>query len=285
MSILIDENTSVLVQGITGREGRFHTLQMLNYGTKVVAGVTPGKGGDWVEIIPVFDTVKTAVEVTGANTSLICVPAAHAADAIYEAVDAGIALVVCITVGIPVHDMMRIYRYMSSSKSRLIGPNCPGLLTPGKSKVGIMPNYIASPGYVGVVGKTGTLTYEVVYALTRAGLGQSTFVGIGSDPIVGTNFVEILEMFEHDLDTEKVAIVGEIGGRAEIDAAEYIKTTMTKPVAAFIAGRSAPQGTQMGHAGAIIESSESSADEKIRALQEAGVRVTSNPEEIPNLLI
>ncbi len=284
MAILVDKNTRLIVQGITGAEGRFHTEQMVKYGTAVVGGVTPGKGGEWVDGVPVFDTVKMAVEATDANTSVIFVPAPFAADAIFEAVDAGIKLVVCITEGVPVRDMMRVYQTIRKSHSRLIGPNCPGLLTPSQAKVGIMPGYIAKPGNVGVVSKSGTLTYEVVNALSEKGIGQSTCVGIGGDPIIGTSFVDVLEMFENDPETEKVAILGEIGGRAEIDAAEYIKAHMTKPVAAFIAGRTAPPGKRMGHAGAIVEGGEGTAEEKIAALEAAGVRVAMNPEEIPHLL-
>lgn len=284
MAILVNKDTRLIVQGITGREGRFHTEQMIAYGTNVVGGVTPGKGGEWVEGKPVFDTVKAAVEATDANTSLIYVPAAFAADSIYEAIDAGISLIVCITEGIPITDMMKVYQYIKRTKSRLIGPNCPGLLTPGQAKVGIMPGYIATPGSVGLVSKSGTLTYEVVHALTQAGMGQTTCVGIGGDPIIGTNFVEVLELFEHDPDTEKIVMIGEIGGRAEIDAAEYIKKNVTKPVVAFIAGKSAPAGTRMGHAGAIIEGGQGTAAQKIAALQAAGVRVADNPEQIPVLL-
>lgn len=284
MAILADKNTRLIVQGITGGEGSFHTKQMVDYGTNVVGGVTPGKGGEWVEGKPVFDTVKAAVEATDANATLIFVPPPFAPDAIFEAVDSGIELIVCITEGIPILDMMKVYEYVRRSKSRLIGPNCPGLLTPGQAKIGIMPGYIAKPGGVGVVSKSGTLTYEVVYALSEAGMGQSTCVGIGGDPIIGTSFVDVLEMFENDPETEKVAILGEIGGRAEIDAAEYIKAHMTKPVAAFIAGRSAPEGTRMGHAGAIVEGGEGTAEEKIEALQQAGARVADNPEQIPALL-
>jgi succinyl-CoA synthetase alpha subunit len=284
MAILVDKNTKLLVQGITGREGSFHTKQMIDYGTNVVGGVTPGKGGEWVHGKPVFDTVKKAVDVTGANVSIIYAPAAFAPDAIYEATDAGIALIVCITEGIPILDMMKVYDYVKRSGSRLIGPNCPGLLTPGQAKVGIMPGYIATPGNVGVVSKSGTLTYEVVSALTAAGMGQSTCLGIGGDPVIGTNFVEALQLFEDDPETERVVLIGEIGGRAEIDAAEFIKAHMTKPVAAFIAGKSAPPGTRMGHAGAIIEGGEGTATEKIDALQSAGVKVAENPEQIPALL-
>ncbi len=284
MSILVDKNTRIVVQGITGREGRFHTRAMIDYGTKVVAGVRPGKGGEWVEGVPVFDTVKSAKEATDANTSIIYVPGPGAADAIFEAIDAGIDLIVCISDPVPVMDIMQVYNYIKGTKSRLIGPNCPGLLTPGQAKVGIIPGYVAKPGNVGVVSKSGTLTYEVINALTEAGMGQSTCVGIGGDPIVGTTMVEILEMFENDPETEKIALLGEIGGRAEIDAAEFIKKHMTKPVAAFIAGKSAPSGTRMGHAGAIVEGGQGTAEEKTQALQAAGVRVADNPEQIPGLL-
>lgn len=284
MAILADKNTRLLVQGITGREGSFHTKQMIDYGTNVVGGVTPGKGGEWVHGKPVFDTVKKAVDATGANASIIYAPAGVAPDAIYEAVDAGVNLIVCITEGIPILDMIKVYDYVKRSNSRLIGPNCPGLLTPGQAKVGIMPGYIAKPGNVGVVSKSGTLTYEVVFALTQAGMGQTTCLGIGGDPVIGTNFVDALRMFEDDPETEKVVLIGEIGGRAEIDAAEFIKAHMTKPVAAFIAGKSAPPGTRMGHAGAIIEGGEGTANEKIAALIAAGVKVADNPEQIPDLL-
>jgi succinyl-CoA synthetase alpha subunit len=284
MAILADKNTRLLVQGITGREGSFHTKQMIDYGTNVVGGVTPGKGGEWVHSKPVFDTVKMALESTGANSSIIYAPASVAPDAIYEAVDAGISLIVCITEGIPILDMIKVYDYVKRSNSRLIGPNCPGLLTPGQAKVGIMPGYIAMPGNVGVVSKSGTLTYEVVFALTQAGMGQTTCLGIGGDPVIGTNFVDALRMFEDDPETEKVVLIGEIGGRAEIDAADFIQAHMTKPVAAFIAGKSAPPGTRMGHAGAIIEGGEGTAVEKIAALNAAGVKVADNPEQIPDLL-
>lgn len=284
MAILADKNTRLLVQGITGREGSFHTKQMIDYGTTVVGGVTPGKGGEWVHGKPVFDTVKKAVDATGANSSIIYAPASVAPDAIYEAVDAGIKLIVCITEGIPILDMIKVYDYVKRSTSRLIGPNCPGLLTPGQAKVGIMPGYIAKPGNVGVVSKSGTLTYEVVFALTQAGMGQTTCLGIGGDPVIGTNFVDALRMFEDDPETEKVVLIGEIGGRAEIDAADFIQAHMTKPVAAFIAGKSAPPGTRMGHAGAIIEGGEGTANEKITALIAAGVKVADNPEQIPELL-
>jgi succinyl-CoA synthetase alpha subunit len=257
---------------------------MMEDGTHVMGGGTPGKGGEWVEGRPVFDTVKAAVEATGATASLIYVPAPFAADAILEASDAGIELIVCITEGIPVQDMARVYQYVQMTGCRLIGPNCPGLLSPGQTKIGIMPGYIATPGNVGVVSKSGTLTYEVVYALTEAGMGQTTCLGIGGDPILGTNFVDVLAMFEEDPETERIVLIGEIGGRAEVDAAESIKTHMTKPVVAFIAGKSAPPGTRMGHAGAIVEGGEGTAEEKIEALNNAGVRVAENPEQIPDLL-
>jgi succinyl-CoA synthetase alpha subunit len=284
MAILLNENSRVIVQGITGREGSFHTRKMLEYGTNIVGGVTPGKGGEWFDGKPIFDTVEKAVEVTGANLSWIAVPAPFAPDAIYEAVNAGIELIICLPEYVPVHEMMKVYHHVKKSGSRLIGPNCPGVLVPGIGNVGIMPGYIARPGNVGVVSKSGTLTYEVVFALTQAGLGQSACVGIGGDPIIGSTFVDILQMFEDDPQTEKVAILGEIGGRAEVDAAEFIKANMTKPVAAFIAGASAPEGTRMGHAGAIVEGGEGTAAEKIAALREAGVRVAENPEQIPQLL-
>lgn len=284
MAILADKNTRLIVQGITGREGSFHTKQMIDYGTQVVGGVTPGKGGEWIHGKPVFDTVRKAVDATGADASIIYAPASVAPDAIYESVDAGIRLIVCITEGIPIQDMLKVYARVKASQSRLIGPNCPGLLTPGQSKIGIMPGYIAKPGNIGIVSKSGTLTYEVVYALTQAGMGQTTCLGIGGDPVIGTNFVDALRMFEEDPETEKVVLIGEIGGRAEIDAAEFIQAHMTKPVAAFIAGKSAPPGTRMGHAGAIIEGGEGTATEKIEALQKAGVKVADNPEQIPNLL-
>ncbi len=284
MAILIDKNTKLLVQGITGREGLFHTEQMIEYGTDVVGGVTPGKGGEWALGKPVFDTVKTAKEATGANTSVIYVPAAFAADAIYEAIDAGIELIVCITEGVPIQDMMKVRAHLDQSHSRLVGPNCPGLLSPGQSKVGIMPGHIAMPGNVGVVSRSGTLTYEVVYALTQRGIGQSTCVGIGGDPINGTNFIDVLKMFEEDPQTEKVVLIGEIGGTDEEKAAQYIANYMTKPVVAFIAGRTAPPGKRMGHAGAIVEGGAGTAEDKIAALQAAGVRVADHPEQIPDLL-
>jgi succinyl-CoA synthetase alpha subunit len=279
MSILIDKNSRLLIQGITGHEGLFHTDQMVQYGTNVVAGVTPGKGGEWVlnGKIPVFDTVKTAVETTGANTSVIFVPARAAPDALFEAADAGIRLIICITEGIPVQDMMRARSYLDQRKVRLIGPNCPGLLTPGEAKAGIIPNNIAIPGNIGIVSRSGTLTYEVLYALKAHGMGASTCVGIGGDPVNGTNFIDVLEMFEADPHTDKVVLIGEIGGTDEEKAAEYITRHMTKPVAAFIAGQAAPAGKRMGHAGAIIEGGAGTASDKIRALQVAGARVAKHP--------
>lgn len=286
MSILIDKNTRLLVQGITGREGLFHTSQMLEYGTRVVAGVTPGKGGEWVldGKIPVFDSVKIAVDTTGANTSVIFVPARFASDAIFEATDAGISLIVCITEGIPVSDMMRVRNYLDQREARLVGPNCPGLLTPGESKVGIIPGDIAIPGDIGVVSRSGTLTYEVLYALKERQRGASTCVGIGGDPINGTSFIDVLEMFEEDPHTDQVILIGEIGGTDEEKAAEFIADRMTKPVVGFIAGRTAPPGKRMGHAGAIVEGGSGLATDKIKALEESGVRVARHPEEIPDLL-
>lgn len=285
MSILVNKETRLLVQGITGSEGLFHTRQMVAYGTNVVAGVTPGKGGEWVnEKIPVFDSVKIAVEASGANTSIIFVPARFAADSIFEAADAGIPFIVCITEGIPVSDMMRVRNYIDQKGIRLLGPNCPGLLTPGEAKVGIIPGDIAIPGNIGIVSRSGTLTYEVLYALKLAGMGSSTTVGIGGDPVNGTSHIDILQMFEDDPHTDKVVMIGEIGGSDEEKAAEFIATRMTKPVVAFIAGQTAPPGKRMGHAGAIIEGGSGSAIDKIRALEKAGVKVARHPEEIPSLL-
>jgi len=284
MAILADSNTKLLVQGITGREGLFHTEQMIEYGTQVVGGVTPGKGGEWVLGKPVFDTVKSARESTGANATVIYVPAAFSADAIYEALDAEIELIVCITEGIPVRDMMQVRAHLDQGHSRLIGPNCPGLLTPDQAKVGIMPGHIATPGNVGVVSRSGTLTYEVVYALTQRGIGQSTCVGIGGDPINGTSFIDALRMFEEDPQTEKVVLIGEIGGTDEEKAAHFIATAMTKPVVAFIAGQTAPPGKRMGHAGAIVEGGSGTAADKIAALHSAGVKVAEHPEQIADLL-
>ncbi len=285
MSILVNKNTRLLVQGITGNEGLFHTRQMVAYGTNVVAGMTPGKGGEWVdEKIPVFDSVKLAVEATGANCSIIFVPARYAPDSIFEAADAGIPLIVCITEGIAVQDMMRVRNYIDQKKVRLIGPNCPGLLTPDEAKVGIIPGNIAIKGNVGVVSRSGTLTYEVLYALKLVNMGASTCVGIGGDPINGTNFIDVLELFEHDPQTEKIVMIGEIGGTDEDKAAEYIASKMTKPVVSFIAGQTAPPGKRMGHAGAIIEGGAGTAADKVKALEAAGVKVARHPEEIPTLL-
>lgn len=286
MSILVNRNTRLIVQGITGNEGLFHTTQMVQYGTNVVAGVTPGKGGEWVldGKIPVFDTVRAAVDTTEANTSVIFVPARFAPDAIMEAADAGIQLVVCITEGVPVLDMMRVRAYLDTRSVRLVGPNCPGLLTPGEAKVGIIPNNIAVPGNIGIVSRSGTLTYEVLYALKMVGKGASTCVGIGGDPVNGTNFIDVLDMFEADPHTDQVVLIGEIGGTDEEKAAEFIMRHMSKPVTAFIAGQSAPPGKRMGHAGAIIEGGAGTAEDKIRSLRSAGVRVARHPEEIPQLL-
>jgi succinyl-CoA synthetase alpha subunit len=285
MSILIDHRTRLLVQGITGKEGEFHTRAMLDYGTNVVAGVTPGKGGEWVfnGKVPVFDSVKLAVEATGANATVSFVPARGAVDAIFEAADAGLPLIVCITEGIPVQAMMRVRNYLDQKGSRLVGPNCPGLLTPGQCKVGIIPGDIAIPGNVGVVSRSGTLTYEVLYALKQVGMGVSTCVGIGGDPINGTSFLDTLALFEKDPQTEKVVLIGEIGGSDEEKAADYISQNMSKPVAAFIAGQSAPPGKRMGHAGAIVEGGSGLAADKIKALERAGVKVAKHPEELPTL--
>lgn len=287
MSILVDRNTRLLVQGITGNEGLFHSTQMVAYGTNVVAGVTPGKGGEWVldGKVPVFDSVKIAVEATGVNASVIFVPARFAADAMLESADAGIPLIICITEGVPVKDMMRVYNYLDQKKVRLVGPNCPGLLTPGQAKVGIIPGNIAIPGNVGVVSRSGTLTYEVLYALMQAGIGTSTCVGIGGDPVNGTNFIDVLEMFEDDPQTDRVVMIGEIGGTDEEKAAEFIASKMTKPVVSFIAGQTAPPGKRMGHAGAIIEGGSGTASDKVKALDAAGVCVAKHPEEITRLLI
>lgn len=284
MSILVDQHTRVVVQGITGREGLFHTRQMIAYGTQVVAGVTPGKGGEWADGVPVFDTCKLAVEATAANCALIFVPARFAADAMLEAADAGLPLIVCISEGVPVQDMILVRPYLDKCGARLIGPNCPGLLTPGSAKVGIIPGHIVSVGTVGVVARSGTLTYEVLHALKQAGLGTSTCVGIGGDPVNGTSFLDVLKLFEEDPLTEKVVLIGEIGGRDEEDAAAFIADNYSKPVAAFIAGQSAPAGKRMGHAGAIVEGGAGTASEKIAALKAAGVRVARHPEELPALL-
>lgn len=284
MAILINSETRLLVQGITGKQGLFHTQQMVAYGTNVVGGVTPGKGGQWVEGKPVFDTVQTAREATGANATVIYVPAPFAMDAMLEAIAAGIELIIAITEGVPVIDMMQVRSVLDRSDSRLVGPNCPGLLTPGQCKAGIMPGHIAMPGSVGVVSRSGTLTYEAIYALTMRGIGQSTCVGIGGDPINGTNFIDVLQLFEDDPDTEKVVLIGEIGGTDEQKAAGFIAQHMTKPVVGFIAGRKAPEGRTMGHAGAIVEGGVGTAAEKIARFQEVGVRVAETPEEIAELI-
>jgi succinyl-CoA synthetase alpha subunit len=286
MSILVNKDTRLMVQGITGNEGLFHTQQMLAYGTKVVAGTRPGKGGEWVldGKVPVFDSCRAAVDATGANVSVIFVSSRFAPDAMFEAADADIPLLVCITEGIPVQDMMRVREYLDQKHVRLVGPNCPGLLTPDEAKVGIIPGDIAIPGNVGVVSRSGTLTYEVLYALKEHKLGASTCVGIGGDPINGTNFIDCLDMFENDPSTDKVVMIGEIGGTDEEKAAQYIAKNLTKPVVAFIAGQTAPPGKRMGHAGAIIEGGAGTAADKVKALEAAGVRVAKQPEQIPDLL-
>jgi succinyl-CoA synthetase alpha subunit len=285
VSIFIDDSTQVIVQGITGRDGGFHTKQMIEYGTKIVGGVTPGKGGQKFEgTVPVFNTVHEAVKATGANTSVIYVPPMYAADAMMEAADAGIALVVAITEGVPVLDMTKVYPFVKEKGARLLGPNCPGLITPGQSKVGIIPGRICTPGNVGVVSRSGTLTYEVVYQLTRAGMGQSTCVGIGGDPINGTNFIDCLAAFEADPRTKAVAMMGEIGGTDEQEAAEFVRKHMKKPVVGFIAGQTAPPGRRMGHAGAIISGSAGTAAEKIEAFKQAGMGVARRPIDFVELL-
>lgn len=285
MSILVNNETRLVVQGITGRQGAFHAQQMKEYGTKVVAGVTPGRGGEWaLGDVPVFDTVKEAVEGTGANTSIIFVPAPASPDAIIEAADAGIGLVVCITENIPALDMVQVRTYLDIVGTRLVGPNCPGLITPGEAKVGIMAGHIHTPGSVGIVSRSGTLTYEVVYALTARGIGQSTAIGIGGDPIIGTTFLDVLQMFEDDPGTEQVVLIGEIGGTEEQKAARFIADHMSKPVTAFIAGQTAPPGRRMGHAGAIISGGEGTAAEKIAALTAAGARVARHPDEIAEMV-
>jgi len=284
MGILIDQDTKVIVQGITGRDGSFHAAGMLEYGTKVVGGVTPGKAGQEVQGLPVFGSVKEAVAATGADTSVIFVPARFASAAMREAADGGIRLVVCITEGVPVMEMVENYAYIRERGVRLIGPNCPGLIAPGKCKVGIMPGHIHAPGKIGVISRSGTLTYEVVYNLTVRALGQSTGIGIGGDPIIGTGYIDLLEMFEQDPDTRGVVIIGEIGGDDEERAAEYIGGSMTKPVVAFISGRTAPPGKRMGHAGAIISGGKGTAEAKVRAFEEASVPVADRPDEIPELL-
>ena len=285
MSVFINENTKVVVQGITGSAAKFHTKQMLDYGTKIVAGVTPGKGGSDVEGVPVFNTLKEAVDKTGANASVIYVPAPFAADAIMEAVDADLDLVICITENIPVLDMIQVKRYMEGKKTRLIGPNCPGVISPGESKIGIMPGYIHKKGHIGVVSQSGTLTYEAVHQLTTAGLGQTSAVGIGGDPVNGTNFIDVLDAFNQDPETYAVIMIGEIGGTAEEEAAEWIKENMTKPVVGFISGRMAPPGKRMGHAGAIISGGKGTADEKIRVMNACGIEVAQTPAVMGETLI
>lgn len=284
MSILIDSSTRVICQGITGAQGTFHTRQMVEYGTNMVGGVTPGKGGTKIDNIPVFNSVESAVRETGCDATVIYVPAPFAADAIMEAVDAGIPLVICITEGIPVLDMVKVRRFMEGSGSRLIGPNCPGVITPGECKIGIMPGHIHKKGIAGVVSRSGTLTYEAVDQLTRLGIGETTCVGIGGDPINGTNFIDILTLFEADPETEAVVMIGEIGGTAEEEAAAFVKEKMTKPVVGYIAGVTAPKGKRMGHAGAIISGGKGTATDKMAAMREAGITVTESPAEIGSTL-
>ncbi|MFS0643508.1 succinate--CoA ligase subunit alpha [Siminovitchia sp. 179-K 8D1 HS] len=285
MSVYINKDTKVIVQGITGSTALFHTKQMLEYGTKIVGGVTPGKGGTEVEGVPVFNTVAEAVKATGANASVIYVPAPFAADAILEAVDAELDLVICITEHIPVLDMVKVKRYMEGKETRLVGPNCPGVITPEECKIGIMPGYIHKKGHVGVVSRSGTLTYEAVHQLSQAGVGQSTAVGIGGDPVNGTDFIDVLKAFNEDPETEAVIMIGEIGGTAEEDAARWVKENMTKPVVGFIGGRTAPPGKRMGHAGAIISGGKGTADEKIRVMNECGIKVAETPAVIGETLI
>jgi len=280
MSVLVDKNTKLIVQGITGKEGSFHASGCKSYGTNVTGGVTPGKEGQSVDGVPVFNTVERAVESTGANATMIFVPPPFAADAIYEAVEAGIDLVVCITEGIPVFDMVKIKNYIKDKPSRLIGPNCPGVITPGQAKIGIMPGHIHIPGPVGVVSRSGTLTYEVVGQLTSLGIGQSTCVGIGGDPVNGTDFIDVLKLFNADPQTEAICMIGEIGGSAEEDAAAYIKENVKKPVVGFIAGQTAPPGRRMGHAGAIISGGKGTAEEKMRTMSECGVTVCQSPADL-----
>jgi succinyl-CoA synthetase alpha subunit len=284
MSILVDKNTKVLVQGLTGKEGTFHAKACAAYGTKIVGGVTPGKGGTTHEGFPVFNTVQEAVDKTGADASMIFVPPAFAADAVMEAADAEIELVVCITEGVPALDMLRVWNYLQDRRARLIGPNCPGIISPGKCKIGIMPGHIHREGNVGIVSRSGTLTYEAVYQLSQLGIGQSTAIGIGGDPIIGTNFVDALELFNKDPQTEAIVMIGEIGGNAEETAAEYIKAHVKKPVVSFIAGQTAPPGRRMGHAGAIISGGHGTAAEKVKALEAAGIRVAKTPAVIGELV-
>lgn len=285
MSVFVNKDTKVIVQGITGSTALFHTEQMLEYGTKIVGGVTPGKGGQEVAGVPVFNTVDEAVKATGANASVIYVPAPFAADAIMEAVDAELDLAICITEHIPVLDMVKVVSYMEGKKTRLVGPNCPGVITPDECKIGIMPGYIHKKGHVGVVSRSGTLTYEAVHQLSQEGVGQSTAVGIGGDPVNGTNFIDVLKAFNDDPETEAVIMIGEIGGTAEEEAAEWVKANMTKPVVGFIGGRTAPPGKRMGHAGAIISGGKGTADEKIRVMNECGIEVADTPSVIGETLI
>lgn len=285
MGVFINKDTKVIVQGITGGTARFHTKQMLEYGTKIVGGTSPGKGGQEVEGVPVFNTVKDAVEATSANASVIYVPAPFAADSIIEAVDAELDLVICITEHIPVLDMVKVKRYMEGKKTRLVGPNCPGVITADECKIGIMPGYIHTKGHVGVVSRSGTLTYEAVHQLTTAGIGQTTAVGIGGDPVNGTNFIDVLKAFNEDPETYAVIMIGEIGGTAEEEAAEWVKANMTKPVVGFIGGRTAPAGKRMGHAGAIISGGKGTADEKIRVMNECGIKVADTPSVMGETLI
>ncbi len=284
MSILVNKDSKVIVQGITGSAGLFHATQCREYGTNVVGGVTPGKGGTEVDGFPVFDTVEDARRITEANTSLIFVPAAFAMDSMIEAIDAGVELVICVTEGVPTLDMVKVKKYMEGKDVRLIGPNCPGVMTPGEAKVGIMPGYIHTPGRIGIISRSGTLTYEAVWQLSELGIGQSTSVGIGGDPIIGSTFIDILELFNQDNDTDAIIMIGEIGGSAEEEAAEYIKQNIDKPVVAFIAGSTAPKGKRMGHAGAIISGSSGSAADKVEALEDAGVRVCPSPAEMGETL-